>query len=149
MDNSILLYSDVIQMNDVRERIESELHNHSCTHSYSFDSIPQSLYKYSKFETFVVDNIETDTVSLAPVTDLNDTHDSLIHYMYSKQTVKQKVDDMVKRVSSLNLPGVNIDRKEWTEAYRFSERRDSENNQFLPSLVGTCVACYTEGRVEK
>ena len=53
---SLLLYSDIIKIDNVRNGIEDELKAHSEKQFYSFKSIPETLYKFCDFKNYVINN---------------------------------------------------------------------------------------------
>ena len=134
-----LSYSDVIQMNDVRNKIENELKKHSGSQTYSFKPTPKILYKFCNFADYVIRNIEKDIISFSPIESLNDTFDSSIHIVHDKQKIMQAVESFPS-----SSEGIGIDRETWIQDWISSEERIAKVRFSFASHIGVYVSCFSE-----
>jgi hypothetical protein len=127
-------YNEVIVEKNTRNRIESALKNNSNNQKYYFEPIPLILYKYGKFKSYQMENIEREEISFSPIGDFNDLYDSTIH-------VNPKYDEIKKLKTSIATD--EIISSTINVAKKFNEKKREMDLQYL-SFSPMYASCFSK-----
>lgn len=144
-------YLDIVGESWFRDEVERRLKEHDVEKKYCFKEIIPPLYRYRRFDEYIVADILSKSASLSFIGNFNDLYDGVAHLYYDKEKIDEhiayRIDESKRAFQSI---GCDID-DEYRKNIRISQEEICNHQRKigfnLSRLMGVYVSCFSENPI--